>query len=74
LDRTDQHYHRCRELIETTTDLMIIPEPVLVEVDYWVSQRLHAGVFVPLLDDILAGAFSVLFADRIGLPPNSGAL
>ncbi len=39
---------------------MIIPEPVLVEVDYWVSQRLHAGVFVQLLDDILVGAFSVV--------------
>ncbi len=44
---------------ETTTEPLVIPEPVLVEVDYWVSRRLHAGVFVQLLDDILAGSFAV---------------
>lgn len=35
---------------------LIIPAPVLVEVDYWVHVRLHAGVFVSFLDDIVAGA------------------
>jgi hypothetical protein len=31
----------------------------LVEVDYWVHVRLHPGVLVALLDDIIAGAYSV---------------
>lgn len=30
-----------------------------MEVDYWIHQRLHPGVLVALLDDIIAGAYSV---------------
>jgi len=37
----------------------VIPEPVLVEVDYWIHNRMHAGVLVALLDDIIAGAYVV---------------
>jgi predicted nucleic acid-binding protein len=59
LDRSDADHRPCRELIETTTEALIIPAPVLVEVDYWVHQRLHPGVFVALLDDIAAGAYRV---------------
>lgn len=47
----------CRALIEQADELLLIPTPVLVEVDYWVHTRLHAGVFVALLDDIIAGAY-----------------
>lgn len=32
---------------------------MLVEVDYWIHLRLHAGVLVALLDDIIAGAYQV---------------
>ena len=38
---------------------LVIPAPVLVEVDYWVHVRLHQGVLVALLDDIIAGAYRV---------------
>ena len=31
----------------------------MVEVDYWVHSRLHPGVFVALLEDIIAGAYIV---------------
>lgn len=37
----------------------MIPAPVLVEVDYWIHTRLHAGVLVALMDDITAGAYRV---------------
>jgi predicted nucleic acid-binding protein len=37
----------------------VIPAPVLVEVDYWIHQRLHLGVLLGLLDDIEDGAFFV---------------
>ena len=59
LDRRDEHHQRCRRLILTAQETVVIPAPVLVEVDYWVSHRLHPGVFVSLLDDISIGAFSV---------------
>jgi predicted nucleic acid-binding protein len=45
--------------VEETTEPLVIPAPVLVEVDYWIHQRLHPGILVALLDDIDAGAYRV---------------
>jgi uncharacterized protein len=59
LDRSDADYRACRQLIETASEQLVIPAPVLVEVDYWVHQRLHPGVFTALLDDIVDGAYLV---------------
>ncbi len=59
LDRSDADYNACRRLIEDAQETIIIPAPVLVEVDYWIHQRLHPGVLVALLDDIEAGAYRI---------------
>lgn len=59
LDRRDAHHAACRRLIEETDDTLVIPAPVLVEVDYWIHVRLHPGVLVALLDDIGSGAYRV---------------
>jgi hypothetical protein len=59
LDRSDADYAACRRLIETADEPLVIPAPVLVEVDYWIHARLHPGVLVALLDDIVAGAYRV---------------
>jgi predicted nucleic acid-binding protein len=59
LDRSDQDHAACRRLIETTSEPLIVPSPVLVEVDYWIHQRLHVGVLVAFLDDVLEGAYQV---------------
>lgn len=55
LDRSDDDYAACRRLIESAQEPLIIPAPVLVEVDFWIHTRLHPGVLVALLDDIQAG-------------------
>jgi predicted nucleic acid-binding protein len=59
LDRSDADYAACRKLIDEVDEPLVIPAPVLVEVDYWVHLRLHPGVLVALLDDIIAGAYRV---------------
>lgn len=59
LDRRDSAHLACRRLIENTDEALVIPAPVLVEVDYWVNARLHPGIFVALLDDVVARAFRV---------------
>ena len=59
LDRDDSAHRACRKLIESTSEPLVVPSPVLVEVDYWITQRLHAGVLLALLDDIDAGAYRV---------------
>lgn len=59
LDRSDQDHPACRALIEAATEPLVIPAPVLVEVDYWIQQRLTPGALVALLSDVEAGAYVV---------------
>jgi predicted nucleic acid-binding protein len=60
LDRSDADHPACRSLIESADEQLVIPAPVLVEVDYWIHQRLHPGVLVALLADIESGAYAVV--------------
>ena len=59
LDRSDADHAACRKLIEAADEPLVIPAPVLVEVDYWIHARLHMGVLLALVDDIVAGAYRV---------------
>lgn len=60
LDRSDAGHAACRALIESAAEQLVIPAPVLVEVDYWIHQRLQPGALVALLSDIEAGAYHVV--------------
>lgn len=64
LDRSDADHAACRRLVEAAAEPIVIPAPVLVEIDYWIAKRLHPGVLVALLDDIEAGAYAVADLDR----------
>lgn len=59
LDRSDADRAACRALIESSDEQLVILAPVLVEVDYWIHQRLQPGALVALLSDIEAGAYTV---------------
>ena len=59
LDRSDADHRACRDLIESAAEPLVIPAPVLVEVDYWIHRRLHPGALVALVDDIREGAYQV---------------
>jgi len=59
LDRSDHNYHRCRRLIEGTNERLVVPSPVLVEVDQLFARGRAADRFVEVLDDIAAGAYLV---------------
>lgn len=59
LDRDDAAHRICRRLVEAANEPLVVPSPVLVEVDYWIQQRLYPSVLVALLDDIAAGAYVV---------------
>ena len=59
LDRSDQDHAACRALIEGADEPLVIPAPVLVEVDYWIGRRLTPGALVALLADIESGAYRV---------------
>jgi len=59
LDRSDEHHVSCRLMIETSAETLVIPAPVLVEVDFWIHERLDPRVLVALLTDIENGAYAV---------------
>jgi len=65
LDRRDAAHSRCRELVEHAGELLVIPAPVLVELDWLIQARLHPGIFTQLLDDVLAGAYVVEDLDAL---------
>jgi hypothetical protein len=65
LDRSDQDHAACRSLIEEADEPLVIPAPVLVEVDYWIDQRLTPGVLVALLADIESGAYRVADLEHV---------
>jgi predicted nucleic acid-binding protein len=60
LDRSDRDHAACRALVEGATEPLVIPAPVLVEVDYWVHRRLTPGALIALLADIESGAYRVV--------------
>lgn len=49
LDRADADHPRLRRLIEESTETLVIPAPVLVEVDYWIQQRLSVAIPSPCI-------------------------
>jgi hypothetical protein len=59
LDRRDADYPACRALVDQSAEQLVIPVPVLVEVDYFIHTRLHPGARLSLLDDIVTGSFHV---------------
>ncbi len=64
MDRSDQDHLACRSLIERAEEPLLVPAPVLVEVDYWISQRLTPGALVALMADIESGAYRIVDLER----------
>ena len=52
MDRSDADHQRCKALIEEAREPIILPAPVIVEVDWLASGRLQAEAFLSLLADI----------------------
>lgn len=59
MDRSDAAHMACRTLLERTGETLVLPSPILPEVDYWVGKTLGAGAMVTLLRDIARGAFQI---------------
>ena len=59
LDRRDRDHARCRRLIEESEEALVIPSPVLPELDYLVSERMGAAPMLALLGDVERGAYVV---------------
>ena len=59
LDRRDAGHASCRRLITETNESLIIPSPVIVEVEQLLRRYAYPSLFVNFLRDIEDGAYSI---------------
>ncbi|MGH7882400.1 MAG: type II toxin-antitoxin system VapC family toxin [Candidatus Dormibacteraceae bacterium] len=59
LDRRDKNHQRCQELLGSSDDLLI-PSTVLVEVDYWLRKLASPQIWMDLVKDIKRGAYRLI--------------
>ncbi len=58
LNAGDRDHERCARLIESADDLLI-PSPVLVEVDYWLMKLAGPAAWSDFVADIRRGAYRI---------------
>jgi predicted nucleic acid-binding protein len=58
LNAQDPDHERCAALLADADDLLI-PTPILVEVDYWLIRLGGAQVWVDFVADIIRGAYRI---------------
>ena len=60
MDIADQDHVACARLFETTDEQVLVPAPVVVELDWLVGQRLGPDAFLSFLADSLDGLLEVV--------------
>ena len=60
MDIADQDHVACARLLETTDEQVLVPSPVVVELDWLVGQRLGPDAFLSFLADSLDGLLEVV--------------
>lgn len=58
VDTTERYHRDCKTLIDDY-DILIVPEPVIVEADHFIRTRLNRPTHLQFLRDIVDGAFRV---------------
>lgn len=72
LDEDDPDHDACSELLNGDEQL-VIPGPVLVELDYWLRKRAPIDVWLTFVEDVAEGAYS-LFPTDVRLLNRAGEL
>lgn len=63
LDRDDTDHARCVALVEGTAEDLVVPAPVLVEVDYWCRKLLGVRTWALFVEDLTSGAYRLFDLD-----------
>ena len=63
LDEDDAEHGRCVDLLSGVDEQLIVPSPVLVEIDYWLRKNASLDVWSAFCDDLAAGAYTLWPAD-----------
>jgi uncharacterized protein len=59
MDRSDRDHVACAQLLERTDEELVIPAPILPELDYWFHKGMGPDALTGLLSEIAAGVFRV---------------
>jgi uncharacterized protein len=60
MDAGDRDHEACAELLEEVTEELVIPAPILPELDYWFHKGMGPAALLALLDEIRGGVFRVV--------------
>ena len=63
LDASDRDHERCANLIANCEETLVIPSPVLVELDYWLRKNATIDVWVTFAEEVRSGAYTLWPAD-----------
>lgn len=55
----DPDHEACVELLEGAQEQLVLPVPVLVELDYWIRQAASVDVWLAFCEDVAAGAYAL---------------
>ncbi len=64
LDVSDPEHRRCVQVVEEAGEDLVIPVPVLVEVDYWLHKLYGATTWRVFVEDIVRGAYRLHHLDE----------
>src|SRR5437870_5772295 len=60
LNTGDPDHVRCRHLLERSTEDLLVPATVLVEIDYWLIKLGGSDAWAGFVADLLGGAYRLL--------------
>lgn len=63
LNQDDPDHESCASLLESGGEQLVLPVPILVELDYWISQAASVDVWLAFCEDVAAGAYALWSMD-----------
>lgn len=67
LDEADADHEACADLIGSSQEELVIPSPVMVELDYWIGKLASPDAWLTFCEDVHGGAYILYPLHRDGL-------
>lgn len=64
LANDDPEHKRCLAMVEAVDEDLVVPSPILVEVDYWLRKLGRADIWASFVEDVADGAYRLLHPDE----------
>jgi predicted nucleic acid-binding protein len=64
LDADDRHHAACLAMVRNVREDLVVPAPVLVELDYWILKRLGPAVWQVFVEDVVEGGYRLHHLDE----------